>query len=148
MTKQIKREIQCLCGACFEATLYTSVNVKLNPDLKGELLNGSLNLVTCPECGRQQYVEIPLLYHDMERRIAIWVFPEQRKDQATEVKKEMEGEATVMKALLSGLLSEHGASPKVGGMITEYMGYLANPHLVFGLDEFAQLVAQLEGENH
>ena len=148
LTKQIKREIQCLCGAYFEATLYTSVNVQLNPVLKEELLDGRLNLVTCSECGREQHVEIPLLYHDMERRIAIQVFPEERKDQAAEIVKEAEDMATIMKALLSGRFSEHGGSPRAVKRITDYFDYLANPHIVFGLDELAQLVAQLEGENH
>jgi len=127
--------------------LYTTVNVTVDPDLKVELLAGRLNRVTCPECGRQQRLETELLYHDMDRRIAIWVFPEARKSQATEIKKDAEDEATRMKALLSRLLSESGESRGAGQMTSEYMDYLASPHIVFGLDELAQLVAQLEGDN-
>lgn len=147
MTKRIKRQIQCPCGVCFVAALYESVNVRLDPDLKGELLDGRLNLVTCPECGRQQQVEIPFLYHDMEGRIAVWVYPKDRKGQAIEIIEELESEATVMKALVSGRLSEHGGSPRAVEGIIEYFDYLANPHIVFGLDELAELLAQVEEGN-
>jgi len=123
------------------------VNVKLDPDLKGELLDGRLNLVTCPECGRQQRVEIPFMYHDMNRRIAIWVFPEERKDQAAEITKEMKDVAAVGKGLLSGRLSQHGGSPTGVERLVDYFDYLHNPHIVFGLDELAELLAQLEEGN-
>lgn len=148
MTRRIERELRCRCGTRVEATPYESVNVRLDPDLKGELLDGRLNLVTCLECGREQHVDIALLYHDPERRIAIWVYPKERKGQATEIKKEMERQGALIQTLTSRSFSEHGASPGVVEMLTEFFGYLANPHVVFGLDELAQLLAELEGENH
>jgi hypothetical protein len=147
MTRRSKREIQCPCGVCFEVTLYESVNVRLDPDLKGELLDGRLNLATCPECGRQQRVEIDLFYHDMNRKIAIWVFPEERKDQATEITREMKDMGTDIEALLSRRLLEHGGPPTRLERVVDYSHYLANPHIVFGLDELAELLAQLEEGN-
>jgi len=123
------------------------VNVTRDPDLKDELFNGRFNLVTCSECGRQQRVEIPFMYHDTNRRIAIWVFPEERKGQATEIAKEMKDMATVGKALLSRGLSEHGGSPTGVERLVDYFDYLHNPHIVFGLDELAELLAQLEEGN-
>ena len=147
MTRRIKRQIQCPCGVCFEAALYESVNVRLDPDLKGDLLDGRLNLVTCPECGGQQRVEIPFMYHDMNRRIAIWVFPEERRDQATKITKEMQDMGTDTKALLSRRFSEHGGPPTGVERVVDYSHYLANPHIVFGLDELAELLAQLEEGN-
>lgn len=147
MTRSIKQEIRCHCGTCFEATLYSSVNVKLNPELKRELLDGSLNVVVCPACGEQRSIEIALLYHDMDRRIAIQVFPKEGKDQSTEVEKKMESQA-IIRALLSRIFSENGESSGPSERIMEYFDYLANPHIVFGLDELAKLVAKLEEESH
>lgn len=135
MTRSIKREIQCHCGKCFEATLYESVNVKLNPELKRELLDGRLNVVICPACGQQRRLEIPLLYHDMERRIAIWIFPEDMKGQVAEIEAQLSGLDSLLRA-------------RVGEVIANYLNYCGKPHLVFGRDKFVQLLVQLERGNH
>lgn len=34
-----------------------------------------MNMVTCPDCGARFHVEIPFLYHDLEAREWIWVYP-------------------------------------------------------------------------
>lgn len=135
MTRSIKQEIQCHCGTCFEATLYSSVNVKLNPELKRELLDGSLNVVVCPACGEQRSIEIPLLYHDMERRIAIWIFPEDMKGQVAEIEAQLSGLDWLLRA-------------RVGEVMASYLNYCRKPHLVFGRDKFVQLLVQLERGNH
>jgi hypothetical protein len=49
--------------------VWDTVNVTLNPELKGQLLEGEPNCFTCRICGSSGWVLAPLLYHDMERRL-------------------------------------------------------------------------------
>jgi hypothetical protein len=71
MSLQHQRRLRCLCGHEQEVTLYGSVNVTLEPALKDELLRGELNAMTCDGCGQTSRVPVPLLYHDMARKLMV-----------------------------------------------------------------------------
>ncbi len=75
------------CGGDVEAALYHSVNVTLDPELKGKLLNNELNMAICERCGKLNRYEIPLLYHDMGERLMVYYFPE-KHDEVEEFGKE------------------------------------------------------------
>jgi len=79
-------EITCECGYQFEGWLWQSANVTASPDLRGKILAGQLNLVTCPSCERRFYVEIPFLYHDMAAREWIWVYPLREEQQGGDIR--------------------------------------------------------------
>lgn len=72
------------CKTPHEATLYHSVNIAEDPDLRVQLLSGRLNAVTCPSCGLSYRVDKPVLYNDPERRIMIYLMPA-RLDQVPEL---------------------------------------------------------------
>lgn len=74
MTMILTKEIPCpVCGSYFTANLYATINVSLDPLLKVEFLNGQINRVTCPNCKEEGLVPIPLLYHDMDNHIMVFV---------------------------------------------------------------------------
>jgi len=75
MSTRSKIDVTCECGEAFKADVWQSVNVTASPELRDEILNGQMNVVTCPGCGRRFHVEIPFLYHDLEKREWIWVYP-------------------------------------------------------------------------
>ena len=53
------------CGAENQFRFYDSVNVSLDPELKGKVLDGSLFKMKCTKCGSETVVRYDLLYHDM-----------------------------------------------------------------------------------
>jgi hypothetical protein len=81
MTKLSTRELVCPeCDSEQVFTVYDSVNVSLNPDAKKQLINGELTTFTCDACGHQIEVVYPMLYHDMENKLMIWMDPEGQLD--------------------------------------------------------------------
>lgn len=68
------------CGGEVEAALYHSVNVTLDPELRGRLLKQELNIAPCRRCGRLNRYDIPLLYHDMGERLMVYYFPEEHEE--------------------------------------------------------------------
>ncbi|HZD11245.1 MAG TPA: CpXC domain-containing protein [Candidatus Binatia bacterium] len=63
-------QINCpRCQTPFNAEIHQVVDVERNPQLKYELLNGTLNLFTCPNCGTTGQLATPILYHDPEHEI-------------------------------------------------------------------------------
>lgn len=63
---------QITCPRCqtpFNADIHQVIDVGQNPQLKYELLNGTLNIFTCPNCGTSGQMATPLLYHDPEHEL-------------------------------------------------------------------------------
>ena len=46
-------------------TIWDSINVQLNPELKEGIMDESLFFWTCPDCGHKVYVTFGTLYHDV-----------------------------------------------------------------------------------
>jgi len=63
------------CGEEMDASLYDSVNIEQDPALRDELMNNTLNAITCESCGFMFRVDKRLLYHDPDRRIMVYWFP-------------------------------------------------------------------------
>ena len=54
MSKQRKITYKCeFCGKPFDTTVYDSVNVDLDPELREKILNGSLFMHECPHCHKK-----------------------------------------------------------------------------------------------
>lgn len=82
-----------VCPSCetqFEIDAFDSVNADRRPDLREEILEGTLQTVTCPACQAEFRVEPTLNYLDIARgqwistfeadRVAVWVESEQEAD--------------------------------------------------------------------
>ncbi len=89
------------CNKEFTSKVWQSANVTIDPYLKDEIKQGTFNLVHCSECGSFGLSSDPLLYHDMEKNLMIYVIPEGSHDELQQGMREME--ATTRELTLGGL---------------------------------------------
>ena len=60
-------QIQCpACGTPYVVPVFSIVDLGVNPELRGALLGGQLNVAACPNCGAGGPLGAPLLVHDPE----------------------------------------------------------------------------------
>jgi len=58
-------------------TIWNSINVSLDPELRTHLMESTINSFTCSECGGSCQLDTDLLYHDMECQFAVQYYPAQ-----------------------------------------------------------------------
>jgi len=123
MTLHRYREIQCPeCSAKDEVLVWDTINAQVNPEAKAALLNGKINMFTCPQCKKAFSLDRPLLYHDMQIGYMAWYFP--------------------FALVQSGkILNWIDPSGQLRG-IENYPGcdYAPSTHYVFDMDELARYV--------
>jgi CpXC protein len=61
------------CGHSFPAQVWDSINTS-DSELVEKFRLGVLNLVKCPACGEETDVRAPFLYHDVARRLMIFIY--------------------------------------------------------------------------
>jgi len=64
------------CGELHPVEVYSSINISQDPELKEKLSSGSLFVWECPHCGRANLALYPLLYHDPENKLMVWLLPQ------------------------------------------------------------------------
>lgn len=70
------REIKITCPICNEEhgyTIWDSINVQVNPEMKDQILNKKLFDWECPKCGNYFNIPYGFIYHDMEEGFLIAV---------------------------------------------------------------------------
>ena len=65
------------CGNNQEITVYKSINISENPELKDRVKDGSLFLWKCESCGQANLAKYDTLYHDPENKIMVWLLPDE-----------------------------------------------------------------------
>ncbi len=86
MTKYHDVDITCpYCGRTGPFRIYDSINTVLDPELKEALFDFSLFTFTCPVCQKKAPVLYPLLYHQMEDRLMIYLIDRDKADEAKEI---------------------------------------------------------------
>ena len=74
MSKVRKEMYRCLtCGEEFEADVYDSINVTLDPELKEKVISGNLFMIECPKCGKKEFIQYPTCYHDMDNKFMVYL---------------------------------------------------------------------------
>lgn len=66
------------CASCqkrFEAPIEQVLDVRADPSAKVRVLNGAVNVVTCPHCGTRGALNLPFFYHDPEKELALVYMP-------------------------------------------------------------------------
>ena len=86
MSKPVQHSFVCSCGHAFEAPIFKSANVTLQPDLKAQILAGQFNRARCPVCQIELDAEVPFLYHDMDAGLMVWVYPRRMVGQAAAIR--------------------------------------------------------------
>lgn len=90
------QRVQIRCQNCqtpFVVALWTYVDVGVQPELKGAMLSGQLNVAVCPSCGAGGMLASPLIYHDPEKKFFWTLFP-QELNLPTEEQERFVGEAS------------------------------------------------------
>ena len=76
MTKIGKYPLVCSnCKNKFKARLYDSINVTSDPSLIQLVSSEKFNVVECPKCHQEFYVAKEFLFHDMNKKIMMWIKP-------------------------------------------------------------------------
>ncbi len=60
------------CGSKGDMQIWDSVNVQLNPELKEKVMDESLFIWTCPDCGHKAYITFGTLYHDVANQYMLF----------------------------------------------------------------------------
>lgn len=126
MSQQSAYSIRCpKCGHEQTVTLHDAINVKEDPELRAQLMENRLNVVTCASCGFTFRVDKNLVYSDPARRLLIFWVPTAEADVAR-------GEAQFVSMLreLTGLLPNDVEAPSV--------------HLVFSRVELVERIFLIE----
>src|SRR6266478_2939175 len=90
-------DVRCpQCAERFSITYWTSVNVTIDPELRGRVLDGSIRHHDCSHCGKAVLLENPLVYHDATCRFMVFFQPEQRERPITWNTKFLEDSARVL----------------------------------------------------
>jgi len=74
----IKKEHELTCPSCGNKQkniIWSAVNVTLDEAMRTRVFDGDVNHFKCEKCEHESYVEVPFLYHDMDRKFAVHYFP-------------------------------------------------------------------------
>jgi hypothetical protein len=66
------------CPGChnqFQAPVEQVLDVRADPDAKIRVLNGLVNVAVCPHCGTRGALNLPFLYHDPDKELALVHMP-------------------------------------------------------------------------
>ena len=63
------------CKQQFQAEVEQILDVRADPSAKFRVLNGLVNFARCPHCGMQGALDIPFLYHDPDKELALVYMP-------------------------------------------------------------------------
>ncbi|CAM1357629.1 CpXC domain-containing protein [Tenacibaculum halocynthiae] len=73
MSKTITIDFSCpKCNNAENITLLTSITASKHQKLKEKLLDNELNFFNCKTCKSSFKIEVPILYHDINKQFAIW----------------------------------------------------------------------------
>ena len=79
MSKHHMEKLTCpSCHHDGDFEVWDSINTVLDPEMKEKVLNQSIFLYTCPNCGETFRLNYPILYHQMEDLVMIYRFLNQK----------------------------------------------------------------------
>ena len=85
------------CKSTQECSLYTSMNVSINPELKEYFVSNKWNILNCDNCGNISLILSDMMYHDMSNKFIVWYDPKNVVD--SEYIKDMNRYDSVFKKL-------------------------------------------------
>lgn len=64
------------CGLKENISIYKSINISENPELKDKVKDGTLFLWECPHCHTVNLAKYETLYHDPATKLMVWLLPD------------------------------------------------------------------------
>ena len=84
MTMAREQEVACpRCAKTVPTRIWSTLNVTVDPERKEQLFRGEINLFSCPYCGLESHMPVPLLYHDMESAFLVQFYPPESLEDET-----------------------------------------------------------------
>lgn len=82
-------QVQCpSCGTPYQVAIFSIIDLGANPELKGAILGGQVNMASCPNCGMGGPLNVPLLIHDPEHQfLGVFAPPPQQGSDTMQVQK-------------------------------------------------------------
>jgi hypothetical protein len=114
------------CGHDQQVEVWNALNISVNPELRYKLFNAEINVFVCEICDHKALINVPLLYHDVQRRYGVQYYPpdslknEQFLEQFTD-----QGKMDLSRIHISSKAEGH---------------YLTDPHIVFDLNEMLRYI--------
>lgn len=124
---------QITCPRCqtpFNADIHQVIDVGRDPQLKYELLNGTLNIFTCPNCGTSGQMATPLLYHDPDHELFMVHVP-------MELNLPHEEQQRLIGQLVQEVMNQTPPEQR--------RGYMLQPQEVIGYQTFLEKILETEG---
>jgi hypothetical protein len=118
------------CGAPISAEVHNLIDVGVNPELKGRLLRGRVNVAHCGNCGTEGVTATPILYHDAEKELLLAYVP-------TEMGLSNEEQQRTIGSLTNVLLAYLPPEKR--------KGYLLVPKVLLSYESLLQEVLRAEG---
>lgn len=119
MSRANKESLNCpKCGKAQAITVWSSLNVDLDPDLRARLFSGEINQFKCESCQHTAFINTPLMYHDMRRQFAVQYYPVESLEDPEFI-----------------ACFEPTHPPRMKGL-PKKIGYVGEPHLVFNMPDF------------
>ncbi len=118
------------CKQPFAAPVDQILDVDLDPSARTRLLSGQVNVVVCPHCGAAGTLNIPFLYHDASKELALVFMPMEA------------GRTDLERQQFIGSLSQavmRQLPPE------QRKGYLLNPQVFFTYESLVNRVLEAEG---
>src|SRR5260370_15450725 len=150
MYHSTKYVIACPCGMVFHSRIYEYVNTRQDPQLRYAVLAGSLNVSTCPNCGRSATHARPFIYSDPEHSLLVYVDPssdisEEARRLTLEKLRAVHQEVGIEVNYRFPHEEKSRGGERGRGVITyerqQGKGVSAPPlHVVFGLDQLQELI--------
>ena len=124
------RPMQCpSCGHNQEATYWQTINVTVSPELKQFLMKGTINTFACEKCGEKAFINIPLMYHDMDQKFCVQYYPPEALDDALFFR-QFNPDGSLAMDKNSAALARH---------------HLTHPHIVFSMVEMVNYIVFRDG---
>jgi len=118
------------CQNQFQAPVEQALDVRADPSAKMRVLNGLVNMAVCPHCGMQGALNLPFLYHDPDKELALVYMPmEAGRD-------DLERQQTIGR-LTSAVMDS--LSPE------ERKAYLLQPEVFLSLERMTEKILEADG---
>lgn len=118
------------CGTRFQTPVEQILDVRVDPEVRNRILSGRVNVAVCPSCGTAGMLNLPFIYHDPEKEVALLYLPVEVGNGEVE-RQQVAGRLT--RQLMDSLPQE------------ERRGYLFQPETFLTIENIVKRVLELEG---
>ncbi len=118
------------CGRPFQTPVEQILDARVDPEAKQRMLSGFVNVAMCPACGAGGSLNLPFIYHDPDKEVALLYLPLEAGKGEVERQK---AAGVLTRRLMDSLPSE------------ERKGYLLQQETFINMETMVHRVLELDG---